>query len=114
MGGESLPGAKRRRITSKQRPPAGYAHLESSTLPGSSSSSFCTNGHASNSNVRVHVFWGTTCWSRCQLVGEVASGSCGLCRSKTADVTEVKPDELYASTSPRLIFAPKSQMTEED
>eukprot|EP00931_Biecheleriopsis_adriatica_P107621 TRINITY_DN81945_c0_g1_i1.p1 TRINITY_DN81945_c0_g1~~TRINITY_DN81945_c0_g1_i1.p1 ORF type:complete len:523 (+),score=99.44 TRINITY_DN81945_c0_g1_i1:84-1571(+) len=62
--------------------------------------------------VTVKVFWGTAGWSRCQLMGEIASGSWGLCRSSPADVTSTAPNEIYDSVYPRLIFAPASEMSE--
>jgi len=63
-------------------------------------------------DVRVHVFWGTAGWSRCQLMGEIASGSWGLCRSEVGDVTRTLPQEVYAAVYPRLIFAPQTEMSE--
>mmetsp|Transcript_10201 Transcript_10201/g.30278 ORF Transcript_10201/g.30278 Transcript_10201/m.30278 type:complete len:194 (+) Transcript_10201:3-584(+) len=58
------------------------------------------------------VFWGTAGWSRCQLMGEIASGSWGLCKSDAADVTSTTSGDLYESVYPRLVFAPKTEMSE--
>eukprot|EP00929_Paragymnodinium_shiwhaense_P087155 TRINITY_DN47435_c0_g1_i1.p1 TRINITY_DN47435_c0_g1~~TRINITY_DN47435_c0_g1_i1.p1 ORF type:complete len:558 (+),score=151.90 TRINITY_DN47435_c0_g1_i1:61-1734(+) len=68
---------------------------------------------APRSDIRVLVFWGTAGWSRCQLMGEIASGSWGLCTSSNADVMEVAPQDLYSKVYDRLVFAPKTSMSVE-
>lgn len=62
--------------------------------------------------VRLHVFWGSAGWSRCQLIGEIASGSWGLCRSSIGDVVDTAAEALYEAAHPRLIFAPRTEMSE--
>jgi putative AlgH/UPF0301 family transcriptional regulator len=63
-------------------------------------------------NVRLLIFWGAAGWSRCQLIGEIASGSWGLCKSHETDITALSADELYDTVYPRLVFAPKTEMSE--
>eukprot|EP00927_Polykrikos_kofoidii_P071956 TRINITY_DN68135_c0_g1_i1.p1 TRINITY_DN68135_c0_g1~~TRINITY_DN68135_c0_g1_i1.p1 ORF type:complete len:754 (+),score=150.76 TRINITY_DN68135_c0_g1_i1:214-2475(+) len=63
-------------------------------------------------NVQLHIFWGAAGWSRCQLMGEIASGSWGLCKSTPADVIRTKPESLHQQVYPRFVFAPKTEMTE--
>ena len=58
--------------------------------------------------VRVFVYWGYAGWSRCQLMGEIARGSWGLCKANTQDVVSKRPDEVWQAVYPRLVFAPKS------
>lgn len=62
--------------------------------------------------VRLFVFWGYAGWSRCQLMGEIARGSWGLCQATDEDIVSRGPNEVYGAVYPRLIFAPKSEMTE--
>jgi len=62
--------------------------------------------------VRVFVYWGYAGWSRCQLMGEIARGSWGLCKANTQDVVSKRPDEVWQAVYPRLVFAPKSEMSE--
>eukprot|EP00929_Paragymnodinium_shiwhaense_P023057 TRINITY_DN14528_c0_g1_i1.p1 TRINITY_DN14528_c0_g1~~TRINITY_DN14528_c0_g1_i1.p1 ORF type:complete len:654 (-),score=165.55 TRINITY_DN14528_c0_g1_i1:217-2178(-) len=62
--------------------------------------------------VFLHVFWGSAGWSRCQLIGEIASGSWGLCKSQVCDVTVTKTEDLWNSIYRRMIFAPKTEMSE--
>jgi len=62
--------------------------------------------------VRLHVFWGYAGWSRCQLMGEIARGSWGLSRALSEDVTKIDPVKLWEEVYPRLIFAPKNDMSE--
>jgi len=64
------------------------------------------------SPIHLLVFWGSAGWSRRQLLGEVARGSWGLCRSLPEDVTSAAPSQLWDSVYPRLKFAPKSDLTE--
>ncbi|CAK0829816.1 unnamed protein product, partial [Prorocentrum cordatum] len=61
--------------------------------------------------VRLLVFWGYAGWSRCQLMGEIARGSWGLCRAPD-DLTALGPSEAWDAVYPRLVFAPKSEMSE--
>lgn len=75
--------------------------------------------------VRLHVFWGYAGWSRSQLMGEIARGSWGLCRLQppaggAGDLaedepllrSEQRPEEIWEKVYPRLIFAPKSELSE--
>lgn len=62
--------------------------------------------------VKLYVCWGYAGWSRCQLMGEIARGSWGLCRSVPEDVLLRESDELWLSVYPRLILAPKNEMSE--
>lgn len=62
--------------------------------------------------VRLFVFWGYAGWSRCQLMGEIARGSWGLCKALPDDVMAKHPSEVYSSIYPRLVFAPPSEMSE--
>jgi len=62
--------------------------------------------------VRLMVFWGYAGWSRCQLMGEIARGSWGLCRAETRDVVSTGFDEVWRAVYGRLLFAPKSEMSE--
>lgn len=64
------------------------------------------------SPVLLNVFWGYAGWSRCQLMGEIARGSWGLCQAETKDVVERAASEVYESVFPRLVFAPESDMSE--
>merc|ERR1712007_52667 len=50
--------------------------------------------------------------SRCQLMGEIARGSWGLCQAKTEDVVCFKAAELWRSAYPRLMVAPQNHMSE--
>lgn len=61
---------------------------------------------------RLLIFWGTAGWSRCQLMSEIARGSWGLCKADDTEVTEVVPEELYEKMHPRLVFAPKTEMSD--
>lgn len=64
-------------------------------------------------DVKLYVCWGYAGWSRCQLMGEIARGSWGLCRSVPEDVLlRQGPEELWRSVYPRLILAPKNEMSE--
>jgi len=67
---------------------------------------------ADDTPVRVFVYWGYAGWSRCQLMGEIARGSWGLCKANTQDVVSKGPDEVWQAVYPRLVFAPKSEMSE--
>eukprot|EP00040_Diaphanoeca_grandis_P030014 m.176782 g.176782 ORF g.176782 m.176782 type:complete len:503 (-) comp31857_c0_seq8:929-2437(-) len=72
----------------------------------------------------VDTFWGDARWSRTQLLAEIARGSWGVCRAEIPDVNQnassledgcmvhVTWDTILASD--RLIFAEKSEMTDED
>merc|ERR1719428_1733560 len=61
--------------------------------------------------VRLYVFWGYAGWSRCQLMGEIARGSWGLCRSYPQDVVESAPSGVWQQIYERLMFAPQSEMS---
>jgi len=63
-------------------------------------------------DVRVLVYWGTAEWSRCQLMGEIAQGSWGVCRAEMRDVTSIPHDRIYEAVHSRLAFAPRTEMTE--
>lgn len=62
--------------------------------------------------VRLSVFWGYACWSRCQLMGEIARGSWGLCQATVRDIVLAKASTLWQQVRPRLMFAPKTVMSE--
>ncbi|CAJ1378971.1 unnamed protein product, partial [Effrenium voratum] len=86
--------------------------LSRSQLSSAASPASCEAGPDGNSPVRVFVYWGYAGWSRCQLMGEIARGSWGLCKADTQDVVSKRPDEVWQSVYPRLVFAPKSEMSE--
>eukprot|EP00930_Biecheleria_cincta_P073433 TRINITY_DN6072_c0_g1_i1.p1 TRINITY_DN6072_c0_g1~~TRINITY_DN6072_c0_g1_i1.p1 ORF type:complete len:611 (-),score=103.93 TRINITY_DN6072_c0_g1_i1:52-1848(-) len=62
--------------------------------------------------VRVFVYWGYAGWSRCQLMGEIARGSWGLCKADPEDVISCAPSQVWGAVYPRLVFAPHSEMSE--
>jgi len=62
--------------------------------------------------VKLFVFWGYAGWSRCQLMGEIARGSWGLCKSMPEDVLSTVPGQAYECVYPRLVFAPRNDMSE--
>lgn len=62
--------------------------------------------------VRVFVYWGYAGWSRCQLMGEIARGSWGLCKADPEDVISRSPSQVWTAVYPRLVFAPHSEMSE--
>mmetsp|Transcript_129865 Transcript_129865/g.376004 ORF Transcript_129865/g.376004 Transcript_129865/m.376004 type:complete len:603 (+) Transcript_129865:95-1903(+) len=108
--GESAPSAKRLRTESG-------AAVSSTAPPGSEggampSSSPSPSASAPAHPIRVHVFWGSAGWSRCQLMGEIASGSWGLCKVTPQDVVRLQPEAVYDAIYPRLVFAPKTEMSE--
>ena len=53
-----------------------------------------------------------TQWSRTQFLGEIARGHWGLCRASVAEIA-ADPAERWAALDGRLVFAPKTEMTEE-
>jgi len=61
---------------------------------------------------RVFVYWGDARWSRTQLLGEIARGHWGLCKTSLAEIL-APPKERRAELTGRLVFAPISAMTEE-
>lgn len=61
--------------------------------------------------VRLFVYWGYAGWSRCQLVGEIARGSWGMCRAPD-NLIQLAPTEAWSAVYSRLVFAPKSEMSE--
>merc|ERR1712048_554816 len=63
--------------------------------------------------VSINLFWGSASWSRCQLLGEIASGSWGVCEFDITKELVVKPAAVFESTYPRLLFAPKTSMTDD-
>lgn len=95
---ETPTGPKRRRIDD-----------DSGRVPSADGTPESTSAH---SPVRVFVYWGYAGWSRCQLMGEIARGSWGLCKANTQDVVSKRPDEVWQAVYPRLVFAPKSEMSE--
>lgn len=59
----------------------------------------------------VLVFWGDAEWSRVQLLGEIARGHWGMCRASVADL--ITPfSARRAGLEGRLVYAPKSEMSE--
>mmetsp|Transcript_114239 Transcript_114239/g.319216 ORF Transcript_114239/g.319216 Transcript_114239/m.319216 type:complete len:353 (+) Transcript_114239:1-1059(+) len=62
--------------------------------------------------VRLLVFWGYAGWSRCQLLGEIARGSWGLCGAELGDVVSSGAHEVWHTIYPRLVFAPRTEMSE--
>eukprot|EP00913_Durusdinium_trenchii_P033388 g31257.t1 len=117
---ETPTGPKRRRIDD-----------DSGRVPSADGTPESTSAH---SPVRVFVYWGYAGWSaplkrlkglfccsrnvtgiqvsRCQLMGEIARGSWGLCKANTQDVVSKRPDEVWQAVYPRLVFAPKSDPCE--
>jgi len=93
-----------------------------------------------DATIEVKCFWGTARWSRTQLLGELARGGWGMCRSEAADTfpTEAvvntaanagegqaapsggfpKHDELWVSLVAegcnRLIYAPDNEMSRDE
>eukprot|EP00746_Dinoflagellata_sp_MGD_P003538 gnl/MRDRNA2_/MRDRNA2_106868_c0_seq1.p1 gnl/MRDRNA2_/MRDRNA2_106868_c0~~gnl/MRDRNA2_/MRDRNA2_106868_c0_seq1.p1 ORF type:complete len:620 (+),score=118.74 gnl/MRDRNA2_/MRDRNA2_106868_c0_seq1:131-1990(+) len=67
--------------------------------------------HDMRPKVPVLVFWGDAQWSRVQLLGEIAKGHWGLCRAQYEDLL-TRPVDLLAQLTERLLFAPRSPMTE--
>jgi hypothetical protein len=61
---------------------------------------------------RVHVFWGSVCWSRTQLLGEIAQGQWGLGRAGVEDITRPEAERRQGLDG-RLAFAPLNEMTED-
>lgn len=101
-GKETPTGTKRRRI-----------NLEASGQNGRPFDATDGSADANHSGpVRVFVYWGYAGWSRCQLMGEIARGSWGLCKANTQDVVSQRPDEVWQAVYPRLVFARKSEMSE--
>lgn len=90
-------------------PAAGAAHkrrrLAAATGPQNEAA-------APSEPVRLLVFWGYAGWSRCQLMGEIARGSWGMCRGEEEDVVAAGPSQVWRKVYPRLLFAPKSEMSE--
>lgn len=69
----------------------------------------------------VDCMWGDARWSRVQLLAEIARGSWGVCRAEVPDLckigTEAQPvhvDWHELNTGDRLVYAAKSEMTDED
>jgi len=61
---------------------------------------------------RVYVFWGTTCWSRTQLLGEIARGQWGLGHASILDIA-LPAAERKNGLDGRLAFAPLNEMTDD-
>lgn len=95
------PAAKRQKQASME----GASHGSDENPTGDASS-------AAPPSVRLLVLWGYAGWSRCQLMGEIARGSWGLCRATLEDVMNYGPDNLWQAAYPRLIFAPRNEMSE--
>lgn len=60
---------------------------------------------------RVFAFWGDARWSRAQLLGEIAKGDWGLCRSSVGDLA-ASASECWELTAGRPAFAPITDMSE--
>jgi len=58
----------------------------------------------------VSVFFGSAGWSRVQLLGEIAKGDWGLCKGSVGDLIS---NNTWNDVTPRLIFAPMSEMTDD-
>lgn len=97
---------KRRRLETESNGSRPQAEGSPKEAESASSSSFPFEP------VRLFVYWGYAGWSRCQLMGEIARGSWGLCRAATEDVVAKAPHEVWADVYKRLIFAPRSEMSE--
>jgi len=81
-----------------------------SGAPGTTAS---TSGRsAALGSVRLYVFWGYAGWSRCQLMGEIARGSWGLCQASAGDLAARDPEALWTQIYHRFIFAPKNELSE--
>jgi len=106
-GGEVEPAAKRQKQASENSSTreVGVPIADNATASA---------GSSPKTQVRLLVMWGYAGWSRCQLMGEIARGSWGLCRAVPEDVVpaDVTPADLWRGTYPRLIFAPKNEMSE--
>lgn len=66
----------------------------------------------------VRVIWGDARWSRAQLLGEIARGHWGMCTAAVHDVFSEEGGraqwgELVTSANERIVYAPRSEMTEE-
>lgn len=104
---------------SKADEPAAKRHKqetssESIASTGGNSVTDCTiiEGDSAKRSVKLLVMWGYAGWSRCQLMGEIARGSWGLCKAVPEDVLQQEPSSLWSAAYPRLIFAPKNEMSE--
>mmetsp|Transcript_13779 Transcript_13779/g.18392 ORF Transcript_13779/g.18392 Transcript_13779/m.18392 type:complete len:549 (+) Transcript_13779:13-1659(+) len=60
---------------------------------------------------RVFAFWGDARWSRTQLLGEIARGHWGMCKSTLAEIL-APPHGRRDTLNDRLVFAPLTAMTE--
>jgi len=100
---DSEPAIKRQRITEDQDD-AAYEEPPEMDSETTDTTKGC--------NVHVMVFWGYAGWSRCQLMGEIARGSWGMCESEDADVLSLGGPHLWKKVYPRMIFAPKNEMSE--
>jgi len=106
---------KRRRLDSPPEAVAGSGGGEGSdggNRERNSDAALAVGGHEDEEPVRLCIFWGYAGWSRCQLMGEIARGSWGLCKGEIGDVVTTGTAEVWRSVYPRLIFAPKSEMSE--
>jgi hypothetical protein len=61
---------------------------------------------------RVYVFWGMACWSRTQLLGEIARGQWGVGQATLQDIAR-RESERKRGLDGRLAFAPVTEMTED-
>ncbi|CAK0810519.1 unnamed protein product [Prorocentrum cordatum] len=66
---------------------------------------------AAGEPVRLLVFWGYAGWSRCQLMGEIARGSWGLCRAPDG-LAAAEHSEVWGAVYRRLLFAPRSELSD--
>merc|ERR1711972_149988 len=48
----------------------------------------------------------------CQLMGEIAKGSWGLCQATPSDVANHSSENLWNGVYPRMMLAPKNDMSE--
>jgi len=62
---------------------------------------------------RVYVFWGAACWSRTQLLGEIAKGQWGVCHASVQETFALPEGKRKQGLDGRLTFAPVTEMTED-
>jgi hypothetical protein len=57
--------------------------------------------------IQIYVFWGNAVWKRSQLLGEIAKGSWGMCKSTLQDIVSRQREQVVN----RLLYAPESEMS---